>query len=231
MVQLKCDNKIRNKAVEVQGGEVMSGKLYYITDTYGSLYALDDSNKLIVVNREEFATKFTLAKANNIIQKVIKPMQRYQFVLKEATNTAALEEHYMDLGNEAYITTRFDDMDTDWIWEMDNLISFCSQLKQYRVNLNHMLSEVDKEICDIMHYIEFYNLDAAKGYKMYKMLKDCRLRRRKIKDEYEKVGMAITALANEDLIEKMKTALKQMKGLDSRLYTPRILTELFEEAS
>ena len=77
----------------------MSGKLYYITDTYGSLYALDDSNKLIVVNREEFATKFTLAKANNIIQKVIKPMQRYQFVLKEATNTTALEEHYMDLGN------------------------------------------------------------------------------------------------------------------------------------
>ena len=57
------------------------------------------------------------------------------------------------------------------------------------------------------------------------------MRRRKIKDEYEKVGMAITALANEDLIEKMKTALKQMKGLDSRLYTPRILTELFEEAS
>ena len=105
----------------------MSGKLYYITDTYGSLYALDDSNKLIVVNREEFATKFTLAKANNIIQKVIKPMQRYQFVLKEATNT--------------------------------------------------------------------------------------------------------TALANDDLIEKIKTALKQMKGLDNRLYTPRILTELFEEAS
>ena len=209
----------------------MSGKLYYITDTYGSLYALDDSNKLVVVNREEFATKFTLAKANNIIQKVIKPMQRYQFVLKEATNTTALEEHYLDLGDEAYITTRFDDMDTDWKWEMENLISFCSQLKQYRVNLNHMLSEVDKEICDIMHYIEFYNLDAAKGYKMYKMLKDCRMRRRKIKDEYEKVGMAITALANEDLIEKMKTALKQMKGLDSRLYTPRILTELFEEAS
>ena len=212
-------------------GKVVSSKLYYITDTYGSFYALDDSNKLVVVNKEEFATKFTLAKANNTIQKVIKPMQRYQFVLKEVPNNLSLEDDYLELERNAYITTRFDDMNTDWKWEMENLISFCSQLKQYRLNLNHMLSEVDKEICDIMHYIEFYNLDAAKGYKMYKMLKDCRLRRRKIKDEYEKVGAAITVLANEDLIEKMKTALKQMKGLDNRLYTPRILTELFEEAS
>ena len=212
-------------------GKVVSSKLYYITDTYGSLYALDDSNKLVVVNKEEFATKFTVAKANNTIQKVIKPMQRYQFVLKEVPNNLSLEDDYLELERNAYITTRFDDMNTDWTWEMENLISFCSQLKQYRVNLNHMLSEVDKEICDIMHYIEFYNLDAAKGYKMYKMLKDCRLRRRKIKDEYEKVGVAITTLANEDLIEKMKTALKQMKGLDNRVYTPRILTELFEEAS
>lgn len=209
----------------------MSSKLYYITDTYGSFYVLDDSNKLVVVNKEEFATKFTLAKANNTIQKVIKPMQRYQFVLKEVPNNLSLEDDYLELERNAYITTRFDYMNTDWKWEMENLISFCSQLKQYLVNLNHMLSEVDKEICDIMHYIEFYNLDAAKGYKMYKMLKDCRLRRRKIKDEYEKVGAAITTLANEDLIEKMKTALKQMKGLDNRLYTPRILTELFEEAS
>ena len=212
-------------------GKVVSSKLYYITDTYGSFYALDDSNKLVVVNKEEFATKFTLAKANNTIQKVIKPMQRYQFVLKEVPNNLSLEDDYLELERNAYITTRFDDMNTDWKWEMENLISFCSQLKQYRVNLNHMLSEVDKEICDIMHYIEFYNLDAAKGYKMYKMLKDCRLRRRKIKDEYEKVGAAITVLANEDFIEKIKTALKQMKGLDNRLYTPRILTELFEEAS
>ena len=212
-------------------GKVVSSKLYYITDTYGSFYALDDSNRLVVVNKEEFATKFTLAKANNTIQKVIKPMQRYQFVLKEVPNNLSLEDDYLELERNAYISTRFDDMNTDWKWEIENLISFCSQLKQYRVNLNHMLSEVDKEICDIMHYIEFYNLDAAKGYKMYKMLKDCRLRRRKIKDEYEKVGAAITTLANEDLIEKMKTALKQMKGLDNRVYTPRILTELFEEAS
>lgn len=209
----------------------MGEKLYYITDTYGTYYALNNMNKLVVVNKEALATKFTLAKANTIIQNAVKPMQRYQFILKEAPNELRIEEDYFELGKEEYIQTRFDNMDTDWNGYIENLISFSSQLKQYRVNLNYMLSEVDKEICDIMHYIEFYNLDAAKGYKVYKMLKDCRLKRRKIKDEHEKVNAAIQALANEELIEKMKMALKQMKGLDQRTYTPRILTELFMDAS
>ena len=209
----------------------MGEKLYYITDTYGSCYALNTMNKLVVVNKEEFATKFTLAKANNIIQNAVKPMQRYQFILKEASNEPETEEEYFDLSKEEYAQTRFDNMDTDWNGYIENLISFSSQLKQYRVNLNYMLSEVDKEICDIMHYIEFNNLDAAKGYKVYKMLIGCRMRRRKIKDEHEKVTSAIQVLANDELIEKLKTALKQMRGLDQSLYTPRVLTELFADAS
>jgi len=207
----------------------MSERLYYITDTYGTNYALNSMNKLVAVTKEDQASKFTLAKANNIIQNLIKPMQRYQYILKEATEEK--EEKVYDLEEGEYVSTRFDEMDTDWVGTMNEIISFSSQLKQYRVNLNHMLSEVDKEICDIMHFIEFNNLDAAKGYKMYKMLRDCRLRRRKIKEEHEKVNAAIQVFANEELIDKMKVALKQMKGLDNRIYSPRVLTELFEEAS
>ena len=208
----------------------MEEKLFCITDTYGSYYGLNQLNKLVPVSGEGQATRFTFIKANNIIQNSIKPMQRYQYVLKEVSGQGNAAS-YSDLDDGDYIMTRFDDMETDWNGYMEDLISFSSQLRQYRINLNYMLSEVDKEICDIMHYIEFYNLDAARGYKTYKMLKDCRLRRRKIKDEYEKATAAIQVFANDDLIEKMKTALKQMKGLDNRLYKPRVLTELFEEVS
>lgn len=208
----------------------MKESLYYITDTYGSNYVLNAANKLVPVAKIEQAGKFTLAKANNIIQNSVKPMQRYQFILKEAVDIGNDDRLY-DLEEGDYVSTRFDDMDTDWIGTMSEIIEFSSQLKQYRMNLNHMLSEVDKEICDIMHFIEFNNLDAAKGYKMYKMIRDCRIRRRKIKDEHEKVNAAIQVFANEELIEKMRTVLKQMKALDNRIYSPRVLTELFEEAS
>lgn len=208
----------------------MEGRLYCITDTYGSYYGLNPANKLVPVGDEEHATRFTFIKANNVIQNSIKPMQRYQYVLKEAS-IEEKQENYSDMEDGDYIPTRFDGMDTNWNEYVEELISFSSQLRQYRLNLNYMLSEVDKEICDIMHYIEFYNLDAAKGYKTYKMLKDCRLRRRKIKDEYEKVSAAITVFANDDLIDKLKNALHQMKGLDARTYKPRVLAELFEEVS
>lgn len=209
----------------------MEEKLYYITDTYGSFYGMNQLNKLVAVSDIQNATKFTLIKATNVIQNMIKPMQRYQFVLREATTEEGKEPEYVEVSEDECYHTRFDNMDTDWNGYMEDLISFCSQLSQYQTNLNFMLSEVDKEICDIMHYIEFYNLDAAKGYKMYKMLKDCRLRRRKIKDEREKVSAAIQAVGNLEFVEKIKTCLCQMKGLDKRKYTPRILDELFEEAS
>ena len=90
---------------------------------------------------------------------------------------------------------------------------------------------MDKEICDIMHYVEFYNLDAAKGYKAYKMLKECRQHRRLIKDEREKVATVIEALGDFELIENMKKCLKQFRGLENLKYEPRILHELFEDAS
>ncbi len=209
----------------------MSEKLYYITDTYGTYYGMTGGNKLGAVTDMEHAQKFTLVKANNWIQKMAKPMQRYQYILREAPTGEDVSEEYEDINADDYYKTRFDDMDTDWNGYVEDLISFSSQLKQYRTNLNYMLSEVDKEICDIMHYIEFYNLDAANGYKMYKMLKDCRLRRRKIKDEQEKVNATLMVFGNDELIEKMRICLKQMKGLDGRLYTPRVLKELFENAS
>lgn len=215
----------------------MEERLYYVTDTYGTYYTINASNRLVPTNEKEQASKFTLGKANSVIQTMIKPMQRYQYIIREVesekTETTVQENsvQYMDVKEEDCFETMFDMTDMDWINYIQTLIIFCSDLKQYRVNLNYLLSQVDKEICDIMHYIEFNNLDAANGYKMYKMLKDCRLRRRKIKDDLEKINMIIPALADKELKEKLKTCLSQMKGLEHRKYAPRVLSELFEEAS
>ena len=162
---------------------------------------------------------------------MIKPMQRYQYVLKEVTEEDGQPIELAEVRGNRYYHTRFDDMDTDWAGYIEDMISFCSQLKMYEGNLDLMLSKVDQEICDIMHYIEFNSLDAANGYKAYKMIRDCRLRRRQIKDEREKVKAAIQAVGNVQLIEDLKTCLCQIKGLEGRTYKPRILEELFENAS
>ena len=206
----------------------MAEKMYYIMDTYGSYYMVTSSSRISATTNPALATKFTLAKANNVIQNMIKPNQRYQYVLKEAEEKGHEVVEYVESDSGDYVETRLDDMSLDWNSYIGEVIDITSQLRQYRSNLSYMLSQVDKEICDIMHYIEFFNLDAARGYKVYKMLKERRLRRRQIKDEFEKVSAVIQAMGDEPFLQKMNTCLRQMEGLDRRQYEPRVLVELFE---
>ena len=211
----------------------MRDKIYYITDTYGTYYGINSMDRLVAMNRKELATKFTYPKANAILQKMVKPSNRYQYILIEADeNISGLpEEEIRVVSEEDFRETRFDSLDTDWLGYLEDMLSFVSQLQQYKNNLNYMLSEVDKEICDIMHYIEFNCLDAAKGYKVYKMLRECRLRRRRIKDEEYKVTVSMQALGGSELPEKLKSSICQIRGMERRQYKPRVLDELFEHVS
>lgn len=216
-----------------KGSANMRDRIYYITDTYGTYYSVNSMNKLVAMNHKDLATKFTYSKANAVLQKTVKPSNRYQYILVEAGESISSlpDREIRVVTEEDFRETRFDSLDTDWLGYLEDMLSFVSQLQQYRNNLNYLLSEVDKEICDIMHYIEFNCLDAAKGYKVYKMLRECRLRRRKIKDEEYKVTVAIQALSEPELPEKLKSAICQIRGMERRQYKPRVLEELFEHVS
>lgn len=84
--------------------------------------------------------------------------------------------------------------------------------------------EIEREITDIYHCIEFYNLDAAKGYKIYKILQERLVRRRQNKDESLKIDYimsgGISGLTN-------KQTRKRFEALENRNYRPRALQELF----
>lgn len=86
------------------------------------------------------------------------------------------------------------------------------------------LLEIEREITDIYHCIEFYNLDAAKGYKIYKILQERLIRRRQNKDESLKIDYilsgGIKGLTNNQ-------TRKRFEALENRNYRPRALQELF----
>jgi hypothetical protein len=56
--------------------------------------------------------------------------------------------------------------------------------QQYESNYE-LINELDKQLCDIQHTIEFTALDIQRGYKLAKQLQDIRKRRRIAKDENE----------------------------------------------
>lgn len=81
---------------------------------------------------------------------------------------------------------------------------------------------VDQEISDIEHYTEFSdNLNVYQGWLAYKLLKKRLEERRIIKDELQMLG------GINETIEALRKAVKQIEGMNSRQYTPRVLRELF----
>ena len=86
------------------------------------------------------------------------------------------------------------------------------------------LLEIEREITDIYHAMEFYNLDAAKGYKIYKMMQERLIRRRQNKDETLKIDYILSG-GIKGLTSKQTR--KHFEALENRQYQPRALKELF----
>jgi hypothetical protein len=115
---------------------------------------------------------------------------------------------------------------TPLIEKLKNLATNSEELKQYNDLLSEKHKHVEKEICDIYHYIEFTKFNAAQGYNACKMLKERLERRRQIKDEQSLINhfhsVGILDCNNNEI---NKACLE----LESREYHSRTLHELFEQ--
>lgn len=159
------------------------------------------------------ASQMSYEKANNIYSNSISPTFRkvwsivdYEMEIKEISD---LEDKKFSF---------------DWHELSVSQNRLYGELQLYGVSLKDRLTQVDLEICDIQHYIEFFSLDAAKGYKAYRMLKERLVRRREIKDEMAKVNLFLSGTSADFSSGKV---LRQLNNLNNSGYQPRILSELF----
>lgn len=105
--------------------------------------------------------------------------------------------------------------------------SFCDlhdQLVARAPWIDHKLIEVDNKIQDVLHAIEFNSYNARDGYKIYKLLHDLRLERRKYKDE-----IFIRELIDDNIRSadwgKFKSRVEYVKN---KKYNAREMEELFK---
>lgn len=161
------------------------------------------------------ATRLTYEKAQNVIQNSISsPMRKFWKITEDQEISPSPQQNTFD---------SFDSFDWEEISHAQQILF--RDLYAYKENLKNDLSAVDQEICDIYHYIEFYTLDAAKGYKAYRMLKDRLLRRRNIKNEMAKVESFLSSSSKDFSSGHTE---QQIHKIDHCSYTPRILSELFQ---
>lgn len=156
------------------------------------------------------ALRLTYAKAQNVLKSNVRLEEQGQW--KIIPETALAESRTaLALGG------------IDWEQLLSQTSEMYRRMEVYSKHLHRMHSEVDMEVCDLLHFIEFSSLSAAKGYGAYRMLRDALLRRRQIKDESYRAGAFLTGRPEDFLSGRIE---KQLSGL-RREYAPRIRQDLF----
>ena len=112
-----------------------------------------------------------------------------------------------------------------WVDKVKGLNGLASEALHRKDELLSQLSKVDQELSDINHYIEFCNLNAAQGYKAYKMIKERRIKRRSIKNELDVLSIILGKKISDTASDEIQKAIA---GMDKRTYEPRVMTELFD---
>lgn len=122
----------------------------------------------------------------------------------------------------------------DVLEELKNAINILNKVDEYKDSLVDKLSEQDKRLSDLEHYIEENKLSTNQCYRMIKEIKKQREIRRKIKNDYTiltNYGNNINKLINHDsrrmLLEKVYKTNKSLETkYKNRIYTEEDLEEL-----
>ena len=195
-------------------------ELYYLFNTRKLMYFYYDENNFPSMTYDpQKADYFEHEKACNILNNSISPAERKHWLLMKYTVRNAAPDTAVNELDEI-------ESDSEILKELIIISRAADRLIRYISELDEKLSEIDKQQCDVLHFIEKYDLNACDGFKAYKLLKEIRMERRVIKNEIRKAQL----LNKEDLrkMDLSNLAVKMSEQDKHTDYTPRILTELFD---
>lgn len=193
---------------------IKCGSGYVARQSNSSPYIVTDKSKALVIESE--------TKANNIMTTLPKLMrQKGMELICEEDSVSS------DSSDDKYVNSEYTPVDIDNVKSL--ICTLSDQFKTMQGNkswLTEMESKIDKEISDILHYIEFYSFNACEGYKLAKELKELRLKRRDIKNQLEAISIISNHTCN--MLAEGRTN-KALCNIENKSYTPRVLKEMFEE--
>ena len=198
---------------------------YVITD--GTRWIMRDKHgRYVPTSCEALADVFSNKQATGIFQsnlsKALKSVFRVQKIDEPSKLIKQISQENAQKNTERVSTA---ENIQRWIDKIDGLNGLATEALHRKDELVQQLSKVDQELSDVNHYIEFCNLNAAQGYKAYKMIKDRRIKRRSIKNELQVVDIILSKKISETATDEIQKAIA---GMDQRTYEPRVLNELFD---
>ncbi len=209
---------------------------YVLSDRNGYYIRKDDfSQKFVPVRNKKLAEKWTQrVKAANILNNAIPKDIRGKFRIVEVEEKDAspqkqeLQETVTPKDNIAKAIAD-EPLEADqlekWATGISNMANFAIDAEQRKEELVQKLSDVDKEVADIYHYIEFGTFNAYQGWLAFNMLRQRLRKRRKIKNELQVVTQLGECKITSAMLVDIKNAINE---IGNKKYAPRALTSLFE---
>lgn len=191
----------------------------------------DNNNSFSVTTYKSQAYVFEdIKKANNFLinfPNIFKHKYKDWKYVSINVDNKIIVDHIVEQNNPVdssishYKFTDFDEL----INSINELSSRINHLYDNKDFLSHELSVTDKQIDEVMHFIEFENFSASFGYKLSLLLKLLRKYRRKLKNEFELIKSFNVHTCNN--IARGNTT-NAVAGLLNRKYTPEYMSDLFE---
>lgn len=175
--------------------------------------------QLIPTDNLDEALKFNdRVKAENALANLPKSTRNLGYEVKQIDEQSKLVD--FDQFNSELELVNYDSA-------LAQISSFCDlhdQLVARAPWIYHKLTEVENKIQDVLHAIEFNSYNARDGYKIYKLLHDLRLERRKYKDEQIIADVMKSGFAGSN----WELARTRVDDLKDRQYHVREMEELFK---
>jgi len=206
--------------------------LYHIKDYSGHYYRVNMNGQLVVAAHEADAGIFNYVDANRRTTGGGKEQVFYMSSIDEDKNLPAKELPVEEISEPVEkIMAGYDLSEINWMEYLDRFSHIIASIPKYQKGLESALSDVDKKICDVLHYIELCETNSQEAEGLVDLLRVCRENRREIKDELYQVDAFKQTLGTLQNASKAQSGIKLIKKLDMRKYRPRKYTELFENSS
>lgn len=200
--------------------------------TNGEYYIAQISNGLKPVKTTEEAIQFdNKNKANNFMSCIPKTFKNLGYHTKEITIQKSEVPKIQEIAHKKIFTTVDNVTNNSEIQEIKSKVSdfekFLEKLKTQRQECYDKVGVCDKKLVDIMHKAEFYDLNAADGYEVYRQLRDVRRERRVAKNKIA----AINAIFEDNDFNGILTQKTsgRISGLENQMYSVRELDEIFPD--
>lgn len=158
--------------------------------------------------------------AKRVIENCISPRERRECHIIFRKDTAKAPEKIIKRSTEESHNISV------WEKELDKLGSFIESRGKRLQNLCDQLSDIDKEIVDVEHYIEINDLMDSEACAILAMLQSKLRSRRNIKNEIQIIKAIDDCNIDGTMFDSLRVVIDQIRN---KTYTPRKLSELFDK--